>query len=158
MQVRIEQFQGEYRFLSNFWPAQVTLDGKFYPSVEHAYQAAKTLDPAERSMLAAGSAGDAKQFGKTVRLRPDWGEVRLGIMEGLIRQKFFREPLRSKLLATLELELIEGNYWHDTFWGVCRGVGHNHLGKIIMKIRKELQDADASASSGLGINSEGSSA
>jgi ribA/ribD-fused uncharacterized protein len=154
IQVTIGSFQGEFRWLSNFWPAQVTLDGRVYPSVEHAYQAAKTKGPEARKKFQDPSlkASVAKRLGSPagmlsygLRIRPDWNEVRLGIMEGLIRQKFSRAPLRDKLLATGDAILVEGNYWNDQFWGVCRGVGENHLGKILMKIRKELQDAYSQA-------------
>ena len=60
-------------------------------------------------------------------------------MRDLLRQKFAREPLRSQLLATGEAKLIEGNHWGDTFWGVCRGQGENHLGMLLMKAREEIR-------------------
>lgn len=109
-----------------------------YPTVEHAYQAAKTLDIHQRDQIAAAEGpGVAKSLGRSVTMRTDWNEVKLGIMEFLLRQKFYYEPLRSQLLATGNAELIEGNTWNDTFWGVCRGRGHNHLGRLLMKVRTE---------------------
>jgi predicted NAD-dependent protein-ADP-ribosyltransferase YbiA (DUF1768 family) len=81
----------------------------------------------------------AKRYGKIVVMRPDWNDVRLAIMEDLVRQKFLTSSMERLLLSTGDAELIEGNYWGDTFWGVCRGVGENHLGKILMKIREELK-------------------
>jgi hypothetical protein len=61
-------------------------------------------------------------------------------MESLVKEKFTRDTeLGAKLVATGDEELVEGNYWGDTFWGVCRGVGQNHLGKILMKVREELR-------------------
>lgn len=148
----IDRFDGDHRFLSNFWPARVSLDGEFYPSVEHAYQAAKSLDIPTRLVLCSRAAnpltaGQAKTYGKRIQLRLDWENVRLAIMEGLVRQKFSVEPLKSKLLGTLNCELLEGNFWGDRFWGIdLQGRGENHLGKILMKIRKELQDAEAGVS------------
>lgn len=136
----INQFQGHYRFLSNFWPAEVVFEGHTYPSVEHAYVAAKTLSHTERFtfMDPAIRPGDVKRMGRKLHLREDWEEVKLGIMEDLVRQKFSKSPLKEMLLMTGDQELIEGNTWGDTFWGVCRGKGQNHLGKILMKVRGEL--------------------
>lgn len=134
----IGPFQGDYRFLSNFWPAKVTLDGVEYPTVEHAYVAAKTLNNELRaSVLACASPGDAKRLGRRFSLRPDWDDVKLGVMESLLRQKFAITALKAKLVATHPHELVELNTWGDTFWGVCRGSGANHLGRLLMMIREE---------------------
>jgi ribA/ribD-fused uncharacterized protein len=136
---KIEGFTGQYRFLSNFAPAQVWYDGLMYPSVEHAYQAAKTTVSSERlDIQACVKPGDAKKAGKEVTLRPDWEKVRLNIMAYLVRQKFANNPLKQMLLDTKDYELIETNSWGDTFWGVCKGVGSNHLGKILMNVRRSL--------------------
>ena len=135
----IKSFSGSYRFLSNFWPADVVFDGKEYPSVEHAYQAAKTLDEAERKEIReAPLARDAKRLGKAVTQQSGWEGKKLGVMEDLVRQKFQSMGLRQQLLETGDAQLVEGNTWGDTFWGVCKGKGHNHLGKILMRIRDEL--------------------
>lgn len=136
----IGEFQGPYRFLSNFWPAEVTLDGVAYPTVEHAFQAAKTLDAKEREAIRTqGTPGEARKHGKLVHLRSDWETIKVDIMRELLRQKFSKEPLRSKLLMTNRAELVEGNHWNDTFWGVYKGVGHNQLGLLLMGIRAELR-------------------
>lgn len=145
----IKEFQKEYRWLSNFPDCEVVLDGLTYRSVEYAYQAAKTLIMSERAhIIAAGYAGEAKRRGKLVTKRPDWEQIKLQVMEDLLRQKFSQKYFRDKLLATGDQELIEGNSWHDVFYGVCNGkckkgphssYGDNHLGKLIMKIRDELR-------------------
>jgi len=139
--MEISKFQGEYRFLSNFWFATVEFDGLIYKSVEHAYQAAKTLDQDIRLKIRdLNSPGDAKRFAKTFKLRSDWEQVKLEIMEDLVRQKFTNHSyLCKRLLGTEGFELIEGNTWNDTFWGVCNGKGENNLGKILMKVRKEIK-------------------
>jgi ribA/ribD-fused uncharacterized protein len=132
----ISSFIGQYRFLSNFWPAVVQLDGMKYPTVEHAYQAAKTLNPTHREMVrTAYSPGAAKRLGRTVSMRPDWDRIKLQTMRNLVEQKFQHSELREKLLATGDEELEEGNSWGDTFWGVSFGHGQNHLGRILMDIR-----------------------
>ena len=132
----ITSFTGENRFLSNFYPCMVRMEGIEYPSVEHAYQAAKTLNVAEREEIVSLTAGQAKRRGYRVTLRADWESIKLGIMEDLVRQKFNDRILRDMLLAT-EGDLIEGNDWGDKFWGVCDGEGENWLGKILMKVRSE---------------------
>lgn len=138
---RIDDFRWEYRWLSNFHPCVVEYKGKKYPSSEHAYMAQKTLDPelAERIRLAP-LPRDAKRIGRSVELRPGWDEMRIQVMLDVVRCKFHQNPdLREKLLATGSAELVEGNTWNDTFWGVCHGVGENNLGKILMLVRDELR-------------------
>lgn len=140
----ITHFDGNYAFLSNFFPAEVELDGKIYPSVEHAYQAAKTFDPEIREKVRTlNTPNKAKQAGKSMKLRPDWENVKLGIMENLVRQKFTKHiTMKANLLATGDDELVEGNWWGDRFWGVCKGSGLNHLGRILMRVREELRNGN----------------
>lgn len=139
---KIDSFSGEYRFLSNFYPCSVVLDGVEYSSVEHAYQAAKTLEPEEREVIrSTGPANIVKKLGKSVTMRVDWVDVKLEIMADLVWQKFSNnEDLKHKLLSTNDQELVEGNWWNDTFWGVCNGIGYNNLGKILMAVRNELKN------------------
>ena len=135
-------FIKEYYYLSNFYPVEVEFDGIRYPSSEAAYQAQKSLDPSVRAMFAMYRADIAKHEGQKVALRADWNEVRLGIMEEVVRAKFTQHPdLAKKLMATGSMHLEEGNWWGDIFWGVDKktGVGENNLGKILMKIREELR-------------------
>lgn len=134
----IDSFTGEYRFLSNFWQSRITDPGS---TVEHWYQAMKTLVPEEQQrIIEAPTPGEAKRLGRTVTLRPDWDDIKLDIMLLLVRQKFYRSQIYTHaLLATGDEELVEGNTWGDTYWGVCKGVGENHLGKILMQVREELK-------------------
>lgn len=133
----ISSFRDEYFFLSNFYPVEIKLDGIVYPNAESAFQAQKTLDVEERrkfSMLK--NPVQAKHLGRKVKLRDDWEEVKLDIMTEVVSQRFLQHPhLIEMLLQTGDEELIEGNKWGDRFWGVCKGKGENHLGKILMKIR-----------------------
>lgn len=138
MEHTIDQFSGEYRFLSNFWPL---ISGGRVTS-EHLYQAAKTMDKAERKeVMAAPTPGAAKRLGRTVTVRPDWDDVRVEIMLDIVRYKFEDRDLATLLIGTGETELIEGNTWGDTFWGVdlATGEGENHLGLILMQVRDELR-------------------
>jgi ribA/ribD-fused uncharacterized protein len=85
----IDRFAGPWAFLSNFYPAEATLDGIVYPSVEHAFQAAKTYDAGIRAAIrAAATPGDAKRLGRQLRLRRDWETVKVGVMRELLADKF----------------------------------------------------------------------
>ncbi len=140
----IHGFNGPYRFLSNFWACVAHMDGKSYPSVEHAYQAAKTLDEADRYRIReAPTAGTAKRRGRRVTIREDWARIKKRIMLELVMDKFTRdESLKAKLLETGNASLVEDNTWGDTYWGKCNGEGKNHLGKILMRVRRELRQID----------------
>lgn len=135
----IDSFTGEYRFLSNFHPCEVWFEGQKFPSVEHAYVAAKTLDLNVRSEVATISTpGQVKRFGRTLKLRPDWDSIKLAVMFGLLRQKFNHDELAMQLVATDDQELVEGNTWGDIFWGEYLGSGENWLGRMLMLIRSDL--------------------
>lgn len=145
---RITAFSGPHRFLSNFYLCQVEYEGLAYPSTENAFQAAKMPDLSLRKQFVAVDSKAAKAMGRAWKCRPDWDVVRNGAMLDLLRIKFSSEPLRSRLLATGDTELVEGNWWHDQYWGVCNcgrdgtcakkgGVGENHLGKLLMQVRDE---------------------
>ena len=139
----ILEFRGKYRFLSNFYPCMINMDGMEYPSTEHAFQAAKTLDHEVRDTIRLiDKAWEVRKYGRDkskVKLRDGWNSMRIEVMEVLVTQKFnCHIDLRKKLLATGDEELIEGNWWGDDFWGVCRGKGENNLGKILMRVRSKL--------------------
>lgn len=134
-------FQDQYRWLSNFWEVPIVYECVTYKSVEYAYQASKTLDKGWRENIKrCDTPAQAKRMGKKASLRTDWNDIKLSVMEELVRQKFDKEPYCSILITTGQCHIEESNNWNDTYWGVCNGKGANHLGKIIMKIRKELQE------------------
>lgn len=138
----ISRFREKYRFLSNFYEADVTFQGLAYGSCEAAFQAQKCMDEREKLSFTELGPGRSKDAGRRVRLRPDWEEVKVGIMEEIVRAKFTQHPeLACRLLATGDKILIEGNRWGDTCWGVDdrTGQGENHLGRILMKVREELR-------------------
>ena len=133
-------FFNEYKFLSNFWIAEVVLDGRDYPTTEHAYQAAKTFDLHEREYVRSCSTpGEAKRLGRQVTMRLVWEEAKVDVMRNLLQQKFAPgSELAAKLINTQDLYLEETNTWNDTFWGVCNGKGSNVLGNLLMEIRRDL--------------------
>jgi ribA/ribD-fused uncharacterized protein len=164
----IDSFSGEWGFLSNFSPNCPVIKLDFEPFIiegdtyeykqsEIAYHAAKTLLLKERERFQLDiTPNQSKKMGRGVTLRTDWevpleeGQepAKILAMRGILKQKFTPTILRRKLFATFTAELIEGNYWHDVYWGVCTGssckqaphepFGENHLGKILMELRTSL--------------------
>ena len=138
----IASFENEYEFLSNFYECAVTFEGLIYGSSEAAFQAQKTSEHTDRRIFTMLKPGEAKRAGYKAKLRPDWEEVKVSVMNEILRAKFTQNPdLSDKLLATKQALLVEGNDWEDTFWGfdVNLGYGRNMLGQLLMKIRAELQ-------------------
>ena len=143
----IRSFKGKYGFLSNFAISPIEVDGFTYQTVEHAFQAYKTLDPSARKIIgSAETAGDAKQLGRKVQLRRDWEHIKFKVMRSLLWRKFLDNPnLAHYLMATGTYEIVEGNTWHDNTWGSCTcakcgNKGRNQLGEMLMEIRQALVD------------------
>ena len=135
----ISEFKGQYRFLSNFSIVNLRIGDMHFISAEHAFQAAKSLNPEDWANISTiETPGGAKRAGRLLKVRPDWESIKLDVMEIILREKFSYPELAHKLNKTGDQELIEGNHWGDTFWGVCRNQGQNHLGRLLMKIRSEL--------------------
>lgn len=134
----IDAFWGEYRFLSNFARVPVVYEGHVYPSVENAYQAAKSALAADRQAFVDLPPGETKRRAQTLEVRPDWLLQREAVMLTLLRLKFHQSPFRELLLATGRRPLVEGNTWGDTYWGVCDGEGRNRLGELLMQVRSEI--------------------
>lgn len=139
----ISSFSGKWAGLSNFAPVVVEFEGRLYPSVEHAFQAAKTLDPSLREQIAqASTPGRAKQLGRRASLRPGWDQMRIDVMRELLEKKFATPTYKALLEATGDEDLVEGNDWHDRFWGAVWLTsendwdGENHLGRLLMTIRR----------------------
>lgn len=140
----IDRFASEHAFLSNFTPSPVAIrcEGErlVCPTVEHAFQAAKTLDPVERRRVAAAeSPTAAKRLGRCVTLRPGWDEIRDDVMRACLAAKFRHgSALAERLVRTGDVLLVEGNTWGDRYWGVCDGIGENRLGELLMRRRVYL--------------------
>ena len=138
----IGPFKNEYEFLSNFYPSIIFYDGFIYPTVEHAFQASKTMDYDLRLKICLAETPEkAKKIGRIVKLRPYWHEIKIVIMKDLVIKKFVIPELRMKLIETKDEELVEKNWWNDVFWGVCNGVGENNLGKILMEVRNNIRNS-----------------
>lgn len=136
----IDLFSGEYSFLSNFYIYKpITYHNLVACNVESLYQASKSSNEKDRKLIISLMPAQAKRQGKLIELRSDWEEVKDQIMYELLTLKFQNSFLRDCLLATEDAELIEGNYWNDTYWGVCGGVGENKLGKLLTQVREEIK-------------------
>ena len=146
----INKFDDEYRWLSNFYVSPFAFGGRMVATVEHAYQASKAQSSKDfERIITLDTPGRAKRAGQKLKeqglQRPDWDEVREAIMETLLRLKF--EPGSELWWQLVNLDssepIVEGNNWHDTFWGVCDcgecPEGQNTLGKLLMKLRDEAQ-------------------
>lgn len=134
----IPNFTGPYHFLSNFYVATVKDEfGTVWPTSEHMFQAHKTFNLDERAaMTLMPTPGQAKRLGRKLTLRPDWEDIKVQIMWDVVSRKFNQhEDLQALLVSTEPHKLIEGNTWGDTYWGVCNGVGQNHLGRLLMGLR-----------------------
>ena len=146
----IDHFDKEYAFLSNFYPTIITENYEdveiIYPTVEHAYQAGKTLDLKTKIAISnLSSPGAAKSMGRKITLRSGWERSKVSFMKLLIYKKFEDPELREQLLNTEDEWLVEGNFWHDNFWGNCQCskceniIGRNQLGHILMEVRNKIK-------------------
>jgi ribA/ribD-fused uncharacterized protein len=137
----IKGFFDDYRFLCNFHKVGVYYDGNWFPSTENAYMFAK-LDPKDHTEEHLNTCqtlepSDVKKYGRTIKLRSDWEDIKYDVMSSVVFDKFYRDKeLRQKLLDTGDRYLEETNHWNDTYWGVCDNEGQNNLGKILMACRE----------------------
>lgn len=131
----IDKFDGAYDFLSNFYDqTPVCYRGICFGSSEAAYQAQKCPERAKE--FEPLSAREAKKLGRKVEICPQWDEIKDAVMFRIVYGKFQNLYLRKMLLDTGDATLIEGNTWHDTYWGVCDDRGQNRLGYILMRVRE----------------------
>lgn len=142
----ITMFKNEYAFLSNFSPINIEIDGRLWQTSEHMYMACKTTDPyMQEKIRKAYTPGYAKKLGRQLTLRPDWEQIKDQAMLRVLQTKFkYNKEHRELLLATGNEQLIEGNYWHDNYWGSCickrcGNKGKNMLGQLLMQVRDELR-------------------
>lgn len=142
----IKEFKNQYFFLSNFYEYPIYYNKLVFCNAEAAFQAQKAMNEKDQYKFINLNASQARKLGKTVQLRKDWEEIKDNVMYEIVKRKFtINKELQQKLLETKEEELIEGNWWHDTYWGVDSktGIGQNKLGKILMKVREEVKNNNA---------------
>ena len=138
----IDNFRGEYSFLSNFYGTSVIYNNHTYKSSEHAFAACKATNEKDRAYISdANTPTEAKHRGREITCRPDWDEVKITEMGMILYCKFSQNKwLQDKLCATDDAILIEGNWWKDYFWGMVKDAqgawcGENYLGRLLMAVR-----------------------
>ncbi len=147
----IQQFRGDYFFLSNMYPLKVAIPsvaGVEVETSEHAYQAAKFVNPELQRKIATTATGvESKDLAHELEATGaivvgDWEISKIGIMQKVVWDKFsLNADLATRLLATKDRKLVEGNTWNDRFWGVCppeSDKGDNNLGLVLMETRAKL--------------------
>jgi ribA/ribD-fused uncharacterized protein len=149
----IDSFTGEYEFLTNFYnqDSYFIYNDLRWDSAEAAFQAMKYDGNNKRKIhkiFSKLTPSEAKQLGKAIQLRSDWDSVKVSIMEEILKEKFSIPDLKQLLISTNGKNLVEGNTWHDNFWGnctcdKCKNIeGKNILGKLLKRIRKRVSLAD----------------
>jgi len=144
----IDEFKGQYFFLSNFYQDRFFYKEQLFKSSEQAFMWEKTTDPVWKDrILLAPDPSTAKRLGRSVPLREDWEQVKDSIMYAVLLRKFYEPTLRPRLLATGDQILVEGNNWNDTYWGVdlVTRKGRNQLGITLMKVREHYQMLDTAS-------------
>ena len=135
-------YEREFYVLSNFSSFAIEWDGKLYMTSEHVYHSEKFQDEEMKELIRkTRSAHDAFKLAHANedKYRPDWNDVRIGIMKKILHVKVSQHPyVKKKLLQSGDRELIEDS-WRDNFWGWGPDKdGANHLGKLWMEVRAEV--------------------
>lgn len=138
--IRFNSYLEEGRFMSNFAETPFELDGRIWPTAEHAYHAHKAVRGEDAKLVwEAKTAVDAKRVGHSIEMRPDWDEVKIPATLRVLRAKFSDPHWRAELLATGDAVLVHHAPW-DSYWGDGGdGSGKNKLGVLLMELREEFR-------------------
>lgn len=141
------EFKGDKNFLSNMYPCEIILNGISYASSENYYMSSKFVGTndvlAEKLQQCTPQTSKRLANKHKLDIRPDWEDIKLQIMQTGLFAKFLQNTeLATRLLATGNEHLEERNCWNDTFWGTCKGVGENNLGKLLMRVREYLKQKE----------------
>ena len=124
----IDSFRGEYDYLSNFYSCPVEYDGLTYQNTEAAFQAAKCVDLKRKRKICWSVSQSSKKIGKKGKPQRRLEAVKIDVMRDVLKSKFSPNPeLREKLIATGDVELIEGNHWNDLILGSLSSKGQTIL-------------------------------
>lgn len=135
-----------YGCFSNFSPHGFELDGVWWPTSEHYFQAQKfARTPFADQIRQAPTPHEAAKMGRrrSLPLRPDWEAIKDQVMLQGVLRKFETHPdIRAVLLATEE-ELLVENAPRDYYWGCgADGSGQNKLGQVLMTVRAVLRSRE----------------
>ena len=142
MTIKFYKTNDRYGYMSNFYRSRIFLDGKWWNTVEHYYQAMKTIFADEQEMVRfAKTPRIARDLGQTVSFRNNFDQDKYMVMKKAVLAKFVQHHnLREQLLATNDEFLIEDSKV-DAYWGCgADGSGQNMLGKVLMEVRTELHE------------------
>jgi len=149
-------FRGERSWLSNMLSVDLTITEEeareleenekllilpgTWLSSEAIYMALKFENVAIQRQIKTMRGSKAKKFTlqNSESIRSDWSTVKINAMKFALSIKFKEPWLIEKLIETGDEHLEEVNFWNDTFWGTCNGVGDNHLGYLLMEQRSKL--------------------
>ncbi len=137
----IKGFFGDYAYLSNMYLLDISIEynGMLYKSTENAYQSAKFDDISMKVEIQNMSPKKSKIYARKNKqfIIPNWYDIRLNIMREVVFKKFlYNIELQEMLINIGDAYIEETNNWNDIYYGVCNGVGKNHLGLILMQTRK----------------------
>lgn len=127
--------------MSNYYKARFFIYGRWWDTVEHAYQAQKCIDETEYDAIhQAKKANDARLLGQKVKMRDNWERIKFNIMMDCVLAKFLQnKDIGEQLISTGDEELIEDSPV-DYYWGCgSDGTGLNRLGLILMETRRILR-------------------
>lgn len=156
----IDFFVGDHEWLHNGSAAAIRMGGLIFPTVHHAYLAAKTSDHRIKVQVAAVPyGGQLSSLGTRIVQQP--GFMQPETMMDILKIKFgltiqdlnilTQMKLAKKLIGTGGQTLEFGNHTCDLYWGKChcsrhtidnalepvRCTGENMLGKLLMRARDE---------------------
>jgi ribA/ribD-fused uncharacterized protein len=131
--------KGAYKEFSNFYPSEIAIDGKNYPTVEHYYQACKATDKKKHEEIRRAKTPDeTKKMAREIKLPPDWHKIKFDVMYNGVYAKFTQnEDLKELLLSTGDKVLHEYAPY-DMVFGLGDGKGKDKLGKILMEVREKI--------------------
>lgn len=141
MTIKFYRVKEQYGFLGNFYPSRMFIYGLWWNWVEAPYQSKKTFDLDEQQLIwKATKAMDSRIIGQTVKIRPDWDEIKRQVMKECVTAKFLQHPVLRKQLMDTGTEILIEDSPVDWYWGCGKdGTGQNVLGQVLMEVRTELK-------------------
>ncbi|MDZ8188824.1 MAG: NADAR domain-containing protein [Nostoc sp. ChiSLP02] len=135
-----------YGCFSNFSYHGIHIQGAYWPTVEHYYQAQKFVGTKDAVIIpfihAAATPEEAAALGRcsTRQLRRDWDLVKTEVMREAVLKKFLTHTDIQEVLLRTGDEMLVENSPTDYFWGCgANKTGQNHLGKILISVREEIR-------------------
>lgn len=134
-------------YFSPYSAHAIEIDGVVYPTVEHAYQCKRYIDPAiieevrsARSPMLAWKISATHKHNTVA----DFAERKLEIMKDLMRIKVAQHAdVRQALIDSKDLNIVKHITTAppgDGFWDDGEdGTGLNHMGRMWMEIRDEIR-------------------